>query len=152
MTAAGFYHVPDPVEKDTARCFYCCRTICGFEEGDDPVEEHLRRTKDCKYAKYGNIKDLQSSLTLFEYSQYEAERKDNYIRYQTQEDIKYQISQKEYLYEDLKENIENIKVWNDDNVAQLSYSYCPLNWSKLGQCNWQLMTVVAHNQLLVCFL
>ncbi|XP_063681122.1 baculoviral IAP repeat-containing protein 5-like isoform X2 [Bolinopsis microptera] len=110
MTAAGFYHVPDPVEKDTARCFYCCRTICGFEEGDDPVEEHLRRTKDCKYAKYGNIKDLQSSLTLFEYSQYEAERKDNYIRYQTQEDIKYQISQKEYLYEDLKENIENIKV------------------------------------------
>ena len=37
MVAAGFYHVPDPVDKDTARCFFCCQTICAFEETDNPV-------------------------------------------------------------------------------------------------------------------
>ena len=109
MTSAGFYHVPDPVERDTARCFFCCRTICGFEESDDPVEEHMRRSKDCEYAKYANIQDLQNTVTLFEYSQFETRRKANYIRYTTQEQIKFQTSQKDFLYEALQEDIENIK-------------------------------------------
>ena len=42
-------------------------------------EEHLRRSKDCKYDKYCSLTDLQTSLTLFEYSQYEADRKMNYV-------------------------------------------------------------------------
>jgi len=106
MVAAGFYHVPDPVDKDTARCFFCCRTICGFEEKDDPIEEHLSRTKDCKFQLYTNT--TSTTMTLHELQTLQGERSSNYIQSIARDLINKALSESQYLTVELGDMKENM--------------------------------------------
>ena len=61
MCDAGFYMVESEESEDLARCYYCRRELDGWEEEDDPWQEHKRR--DCPFIKKGkaaknlNVKD-----------------------------------------------------------------------------------------------
>ncbi|EKM56921.1 uncharacterized protein PHACADRAFT_141944 [Phanerochaete carnosa HHB-10118-sp] len=43
MAKAGFIYSPQGPEDDTATCFYCGTSLSGWDEGDDPLEEHRKR-------------------------------------------------------------------------------------------------------------
>ena len=43
MAAAGFYFCGTDAEPDLVRCYYCRRELDGWEEEDDPWQEHSRR-------------------------------------------------------------------------------------------------------------
>jgi len=48
LAAAGFYHHPDKgatgQDADTCKCFLCGLSLGGWDEGDDPFEEHANRS------------------------------------------------------------------------------------------------------------
>ncbi|RYO84908.1 hypothetical protein DL762_005432 [Monosporascus cannonballus] len=47
---AGFYFDPTPEYPDNTVCFLCSRKIGGWEDGDNPFEEHLRLSPNCGWA------------------------------------------------------------------------------------------------------
>ncbi|RYP62639.1 hypothetical protein DL771_009632 [Monosporascus sp. 5C6A] len=47
---AGFYFDPTPEYPDNTVCFLCSRKIGGWEDGDNPFEEHLRLSPQCGWA------------------------------------------------------------------------------------------------------
>ncbi|RYP46838.1 hypothetical protein DL768_007005 [Monosporascus sp. mg162] len=47
---AGFYFDPTPEYPDNTVCFLCSRKIGGWEDGDNPFEEHLRLSPHCGWA------------------------------------------------------------------------------------------------------
>ncbi|KAI0404633.1 hypothetical protein F4802DRAFT_566820 [Xylaria palmicola] len=50
LARAGFYFAPTPDKPDNTVCFLCCHKVCGWEEDDNPFEEHLRLAPDCGWA------------------------------------------------------------------------------------------------------
>merc|ERR1711862_460507 len=69
MADAGFYMVESNDSEDLARCFYCRRELDGWEEEDDPWQEHKRRP--CPFIKKGK---LARNLTVKDQMELEAER------------------------------------------------------------------------------
>lgn len=54
LAQAGFYFTPDDAddeEDDQVTCFLCEKKLGGWEEGDDPLEEHAKRGDRCGWAK-----------------------------------------------------------------------------------------------------
>ena len=51
LAEAGFYHTPGSSSSslDTVRCFLCACELGGWEETDNPFEEHVKR-KGCAWA------------------------------------------------------------------------------------------------------
>ncbi|KAH0545792.1 baculoviral IAP repeat-containing protein 5 [Cotesia glomerata] len=49
MAAAGFFATGGKAEPDSVECFMCNKPMDGWEETDNPWEEHIRHQKDCKY-------------------------------------------------------------------------------------------------------
>ncbi|CCG81736.1 putative Chromosome segregation protein BIR1 [Taphrina deformans PYCC 5710] len=47
LAEAGFYYSGDPadIEDDTVTCFCCDKELSGWEDGDDPLNEHLAHPK-----------------------------------------------------------------------------------------------------------
>ncbi|KAH9479320.1 Protein bir1 [Psilocybe cubensis] len=43
MARAGFVYTPQHNGDDLATCFYCNLSLSGWDEGDDPLEEHRKR-------------------------------------------------------------------------------------------------------------
>lgn len=37
-------------------CFLCGKSLCGWEEGDDPLKEHLTHVPDCGWAVVAAVK------------------------------------------------------------------------------------------------
>lgn len=52
MVNAGFYYSPLDAGDDLAICVYCGVSLEGWEEDDDPLFEHQKRSKDCYFLKY----------------------------------------------------------------------------------------------------
>ncbi|KAM0810047.1 putative BIR-domain-containing protein [Seiridium cardinale] len=50
LAQAGFYFEPTPEYPDNAVCFLCHKMVGGWEDGDDPIEEHLRLSPNCGWA------------------------------------------------------------------------------------------------------
>ena len=44
LAAAGFRYDPTPSANDNVTCVYCDKGLEGWEEGDDALDEHLKRT------------------------------------------------------------------------------------------------------------
>ncbi|KAI1849380.1 hypothetical protein JX266_004875 [Neoarthrinium moseri] len=59
LARAGFYFDPTPEQPDNAVCFLCQKRIGGWEDGDDPVEEHVRLSPGCGWAI---VTAIESSL------------------------------------------------------------------------------------------
>lgn len=49
LAAAGFYHTPTASDPDNCRCFMCHLTLGGWETGDNPHVEHLKRDCECAW-------------------------------------------------------------------------------------------------------
>uniref|UniRef100_A0A093VFE6 Protein bir1 n=1 Tax=Talaromyces marneffei PM1 TaxID=1077442 RepID=A0A093VFE6_TALMA len=60
LAHAGFYFQPYDTNPDNTMCFLCGRALDGWEEGDDPVTEHLKHSPDCGWAI---IMDIQSKTS-----------------------------------------------------------------------------------------
>jgi len=50
LAKAGFYYRPAAVSNDNTICYLCERALDGWEEDDDPVQEHLKHSPDCGWA------------------------------------------------------------------------------------------------------
>lgn len=50
LARAGFYFQPWPDNPDNVVCFLCHKSMDGWEEGDDPLEEHLKHSSQCGWA------------------------------------------------------------------------------------------------------
>lgn len=46
LAAAGFYHDPTESAPDNVTCVYCSKGLEGWENGDDALDEHLKRIVD----------------------------------------------------------------------------------------------------------
>ncbi|KAK1978548.1 hypothetical protein LZ30DRAFT_598952 [Colletotrichum cereale] len=62
LAKAGFVWRPFPDNPDNVACFLCNKSLDGWEEGDRPLEEHLKHSPDCGWAIVAgieaNINDL----------------------------------------------------------------------------------------------
>ncbi|XP_055587726.1 baculoviral IAP repeat-containing protein 5 [Uranotaenia lowii] len=55
LAEAGFSWIGDgdENEEDTVICFVCGKVLDGWEETDDPWEEHKKHAPQCLFVKYG---------------------------------------------------------------------------------------------------
>ncbi|KAK2004397.1 AT hook domain-containing protein [Colletotrichum falcatum] len=62
LAKAGFVWRPFPDNPDNVACFLCNKSLDGWEDGDRPLEEHLKHSPDCGWAIVAgieaNINDL----------------------------------------------------------------------------------------------
>jgi hypothetical protein len=49
MAAAGWYYDPSEETPDGVTCPYCSLSLDAWDAGDDPMEEHRRRSEDCLF-------------------------------------------------------------------------------------------------------
>ncbi|KIM44445.1 hypothetical protein M413DRAFT_442427 [Hebeloma cylindrosporum] len=49
MASAGFVYTPQHSGDDLATCLYCNTSLSGWDEGDDPLEEHKKRANKSGY-------------------------------------------------------------------------------------------------------
>lgn len=49
LAKAGFFYKPTS-SKDNVECFMCSRYLDGWEQDDDPIQEHLKHGPDCAWA------------------------------------------------------------------------------------------------------
>ena len=50
LAAAGFYYHPTPSCPDNVVCYLCRSSLDGWEETDDPIDEHLSHSRSCGWA------------------------------------------------------------------------------------------------------
>ncbi|KAK4098324.1 hypothetical protein N658DRAFT_477355 [Parathielavia hyrcaniae] len=72
LAKAGFYFEPHPKSPDNVVCFLCSKSLDGWEEHDDAVEEHLRHSPTCGWAimaaietgfgNYGKVHPLDPAM------------------------------------------------------------------------------------------
>lgn len=55
VALAGFYYQPQKTGDDNVVCYLCDRYLDGWEEDDDPIEEHLQHSPECGYAIMARI-------------------------------------------------------------------------------------------------
>ncbi|XP_018018393.1 baculoviral IAP repeat-containing protein 5 isoform X2 [Hyalella azteca] len=65
MAAAGFYFAGSKSEPDLACCFVCLKELDGWEEEDDPWEEHSRRG-ECDFIKLNKTEEEMTVMELFD--------------------------------------------------------------------------------------
>ncbi|KAI6785229.1 uncharacterized protein J7T54_006871 [Emericellopsis cladophorae] len=50
LARAGFFFQPWPENPDNVACYLCHKSMDGWEEGDDPLIEHLKHSTSCGWA------------------------------------------------------------------------------------------------------
>lgn len=55
LAKAGFVWRPFPENPDNVACFLCNKSLDGWEEGDHPLEEHIKHSTDCGWAVVAGI-------------------------------------------------------------------------------------------------
>lgn len=50
LARAGFFYRPTSSCPDNAECYLCKSNLDGWEENDNPVEEHLKLSPECGWA------------------------------------------------------------------------------------------------------
>lgn len=58
MAEAGFYWSGTPTEPDSATCFACGKVLDGWEENDDPWDEHRQHAPQCVFVKIGKPEEM----------------------------------------------------------------------------------------------
>jgi Inhibitor of Apoptosis domain len=66
MAKAGFFFYPLQGSIDNTKCFLCKASIDGWEQGDDPLVEHLTLSPDCGWAIVASI-DARDEVLSQEY-------------------------------------------------------------------------------------
>ncbi|KAL0930490.1 chromosome segregation protein BIR1 [Colletotrichum truncatum] len=55
LARAGFVWLPFPDNPDNVACFLCNKSLDGWEEGDKPLEEHIKHSPNCGWAIVAGI-------------------------------------------------------------------------------------------------
>ncbi|XP_045621635.2 baculoviral IAP repeat-containing protein 5 [Procambarus clarkii] len=76
MAAAGFYFTGSKKEPDLAKCFVCHKELDGWEEQDDPWEEHKKHAPYCRFTK---LDKPESEMLFHEFHEMESERQNNLV-------------------------------------------------------------------------
>ncbi|KAH8699112.1 hypothetical protein BGW36DRAFT_358620 [Talaromyces proteolyticus] len=63
LAHAGFFFNPYDTNPDNTTCFLCTRALDGWEEGDNPISEHLKHSPDCGWAIVMDIQQRSSNPT-----------------------------------------------------------------------------------------
>ncbi|PBP16919.1 AT hook domain-containing protein [Diplocarpon rosae] len=63
LAKAGFFFYPQQANPDNAACFLCYTALDGWEEGDDPLSEHLKHSPDCGWAIVAAIEKQDGELS-----------------------------------------------------------------------------------------
>lgn len=50
LAHAGFFFSPTPDNTDNVVCFLCKKNMDGWEDGDNPLHEHLKHSSQCGWA------------------------------------------------------------------------------------------------------
>lgn len=50
LAKAGFYYKPSGESNDNTVCYLCERQLDGWEQDDDPLDEHLKHSPECGWA------------------------------------------------------------------------------------------------------
>ncbi|KAA8564323.1 hypothetical protein MFRU_043g00370 [Monilinia fructicola] len=64
LAKAGFFYYPSQASPDNCACFLCHRSIDSWEEGDDPLVEHLKHSPNCGWAIVASIEAQDKDLCL----------------------------------------------------------------------------------------
>jgi hypothetical protein len=59
LAHAGFFFKPSTSSPDNTVCFLCGKYLDGWEEDDDPVQEHLKHSPDCGWAIMTSLERLR---------------------------------------------------------------------------------------------
>ncbi|KAK3294309.1 uncharacterized protein B0H64DRAFT_425184 [Chaetomium fimeti] len=72
LAKAGFFFQPHPKSPDNVVCFLCEKSLDGWEENDNPLEEHLKHSPTCGwaitaaieagYGNYGKVHPLDPAM------------------------------------------------------------------------------------------
>ncbi|KAH6634843.1 hypothetical protein B0J18DRAFT_487007 [Chaetomium sp. MPI-SDFR-AT-0129] len=72
LAKAGFFFQPHPKSPDNVVCFLCQKSLDGWEETDNPLEEHLKHSPTCGwaitaaieagYGNYGKVPPLDPAM------------------------------------------------------------------------------------------
>ncbi|KAL2140671.1 hypothetical protein VTI28DRAFT_3528 [Corynascus sepedonium] len=72
LAKAGFFFEPHPKSPDNVVCFLCEKSLDGWEETDNPLEEHLKHSPTCGwaimaaieagYGNYGKVHPLDPAM------------------------------------------------------------------------------------------
>ncbi|KAI4464853.1 deterin [Holotrichia oblita] len=83
LAEAGFYFIGSKTEPDAVQCFLCGKSLDGWEEDDDPWQEHKKHSQNCKFAKLGKP---ECKLTVNQFLDIQMEVVKNWIikRYENQ--------------------------------------------------------------------
>ncbi|CAL3965355.1 unnamed protein product [Diplocarpon coronariae] len=63
LAKAGFFFYPQPANPDNTACFLCHTALDGWEEGDDPLAEHLKHSSDCGWAIVATVEKQDGELS-----------------------------------------------------------------------------------------
>lgn len=63
MAEAGFVFIGNKEEPDAVRCFFCKKSLDGWEPSDKPWLEHLKHSPKCSFAK---LQKSQSKFTVLQ--------------------------------------------------------------------------------------
>ncbi|QSZ32778.1 hypothetical protein DSL72_002357 [Monilinia vaccinii-corymbosi] len=63
LAKAGFFYYPSQDSPDNCACFLCHRSIDSWEEGDDPLVEHLKHSPNCGWAIVASIEAQGNDLS-----------------------------------------------------------------------------------------
>lgn len=63
LAKAGFFYYPSQDNPDNCACFLCHRSIDAWEEGDDPLVEHLKHSPNCGWATVAAIEAQDEELS-----------------------------------------------------------------------------------------
>ncbi|XP_063889996.1 baculoviral IAP repeat-containing protein 5-like [Scylla paramamosain] len=77
MAAAGFYFIGSKSNPDLVRCFLCFKELDGWEEEDDPWEEHKNHASYCQFVILN--KD-ESKITFQEMHELEMHQTANFAK------------------------------------------------------------------------
>ncbi|KAF9362782.1 hypothetical protein BGX34_005509 [Mortierella sp. NVP85] len=62
LADAGFYWKPATTSPDNVVCFLCRKSLDGWNETDDPLDEHLSHSRHCGWAIVKNIPMVEDGL------------------------------------------------------------------------------------------
>ncbi|KAG0716693.1 Baculoviral IAP repeat-containing protein 5.2-A [Chionoecetes opilio] len=77
MAAAGFYFTGNKKYPDLVRCFVCLKELDGWEEEDDPWEEHKNHASYCQFVM---LNKKESEITFQEMQELEMHQTANYAK------------------------------------------------------------------------
>ena len=63
LARAGYYFKPQARNDDTAECFICQKSLGGWEENDDPYQEHRSHQASCPLCR---LHDKDARMVTFD--------------------------------------------------------------------------------------